>query len=352
MNNPILPIEIIFHPSWWHKHTAISFDEDFFYHPLKRVESERRMEQELHNRFGHWGLGADHNKNLPHLGAVHLAAGYLISELLGCQIRYAENQAPQVLCPHREDFKLNIDPALNYPALARLRRLIDQLRTRFGYVCGDINWQGVLNVALDLRGDEMLSSLLFQPEESYRYFQDIAAVIEHFVRFIHAQTASSSISVNRIVRHLAPPIFLHSECTHTMISEDLYEHFLLPIDLHWNQTLQPFGVHYCGSDPHRYANSYAKIPRLAFLDLGWGGNIRLLREKLPHTFFSLRLDPVTINRTPDDELADTIRRMVAESANPALTGLCCINMDDKTDDSKIHTLFRTVESIRQSLNNQ
>jgi hypothetical protein len=137
-----------------------------------------------------------------------------------------------------------------------------------------------------------------------------------------------------------------------MISEDLYEHFLLPIDLHWNQTLQPFGVHYCGSDPHRYANSYAKIPRLAFLDLGWGGNIRLLREKLPHTFFSLRLDPVTINRTPDDELADTIRRMVAESANPALTGLCCINMDDKTDDSKIHTLFRTVESIRQSLNNQ
>jgi hypothetical protein len=347
VTNPSIPVEIVFHPSWWHKHTGITFDEDFFYHPLKRVESERRMEQELYDRFGQWGLGADHDKNLPQIGAVHNAAGYIISEMLGCEIRYADNQAPQVICPRREDFTV-MENVMQAPCLDRLYRLIDTLKSRYGYVCGDINWQGVLNVALDLRGDAMLTDLMLQPEESECYFRSIANVIEQFVRYIHGETGSTSVSVNRIVRHLNPAVFLHSECTHTMISEDLYEAYLLPIDLQWSRSLAPFAIHYCGADPHRYADCWAQIPQLTFLDLGWGGDVRRLREKLPKTFFSIRLDPVSIQRTPDDVLEATIRRLVQDSGDPLLTGVCCINMDDKTEDSKIETIFRTVASLRPS----
>ena len=50
--NQILPADIVFHPSWWYTHAGITFDEDFFYHPKKRVESERRMEAVLYDRFG------------------------------------------------------------------------------------------------------------------------------------------------------------------------------------------------------------------------------------------------------------------------------------------------------------
>ncbi len=346
LTNLPLPVEVVFHPSWWYKNTGITFDEGFFYHPLKRVESERRMEKELYDRFGEFGLGADHNKDLPVIGAVHNAAGYLLSEALGCEIRYTEDAAPQVLCAHREDFTVDVDGFFATPPMKRLQTLIDNLKTRYGYVCGDINWGGVLNIALDLRGEAMLMDMMLQPEESARYFREIAAVIEQFVRFISSHTGTSSVSVNSIVRHLQPQIFLHSECTHTMISEDLYEEFLLPIDLAWSQSLRPFGIHYCGPDPHRYADSFARIPNLAFLDLGWGGDVKLLREKLPNTFFSLRLDPVTLNNTPDDELEAIIRRLVSESGDPRLTGICCVNLDGNTDDAKIRTLFRTVEALR------
>ena len=58
----ILPFDIVFHPSWWHKHAGIIFDEDFFYHPLKRVETEKQMEYELYERFGRYGLGKDMGK--------------------------------------------------------------------------------------------------------------------------------------------------------------------------------------------------------------------------------------------------------------------------------------------------
>jgi hypothetical protein len=56
---PLLPVEIVLHPSWWHAHAGITFDEDFFYHPSKRVESERRMEAVLYERFGAHGWGGD-----------------------------------------------------------------------------------------------------------------------------------------------------------------------------------------------------------------------------------------------------------------------------------------------------
>lgn len=348
VNKP-LPVEVVFHPSWWNKHTGITFDEDFFYHPLKRVESERRMEKELYDRFGEFGLGEDHEKDLPLIGAVHNAAGYIISEMLGCKIRYEEDQAPQVLSPSKEDFDIDVEGAMNTAPIKRLNKLIEELRARYGYVCGDINWGGVLNVALDLRGDGMLTDMMLQPEETRKYFKDIASVIEKFVGYIYAQTGTTSISVNRIVKHLKPEIYLHSECTHTMISEDLYEEFLLPIDLKWSETLRPFGIHYCGSDPHRYADCFAKIPNLAFLDLGWGGDVKILREKLPNTFFSIRLDPVTINNTPDDRLENIIRNLINDSGDPMLTGVCCINMDGNTDDSKIRTIYKTVDAVRQKL---
>jgi hypothetical protein len=207
-----LPVEVVFHPSWWNKHTGITFDEDFFYHPFKRVESEKRMEKELYDRFGEFGIGENHDKKLPIIGAVHNAAGYLLSEMLGCAVRYEAAQAPQVICAAREDFAVDVENVMRSKPAKQLSGLIDKLKAKYGYVCGDV---------------------------------------------------------------------------------------------------------------------------------------KILREKLPDTFFSIRLDPVTINRTSDHDLEMIIRKLVADSGNPMLTGVCCINMDDKTDDSKIRTIYKTMGELRE-----
>ena len=79
-----------------------------------------------------------------------------------------------------------------------------------------------------------------------------------------------------------------------------------------------------------------------------GGDLKILREHLPNTFLNIRLDPVTLNDYSEKELESTIVRLVSESGNPELTGVCCINMDDKVEDSKITTIFQTVANLRQS----
>lgn len=344
-SNP-LPVDVVFHPSWWNKHAGIVFDEDFFYHPLKRVEVEKLMELELYERFGEFGLGEKRDKNLPVIGAVHLAAGYIIQEMLGCRVVYQEDSPPQVIPAGFEFLDVNPERAFQSDVFLKLVKLQDELERKYGYVTGDINWGGVLNVALDLIGEQVFTNFYLNPGETKRQFLLIAGVIEQFVSGMVNLTGTSSISVNRNVRHIERAVFLHSECTHTMISTEQYEEFLMPVDIAWSLKYRPFGIHYCGKDPHRYAQSFSKIRNLDFLDVGWGGDIKELRRFLPHTFLNIRLDPVTINNYSDVELAKTITTLISDSGNPYLTGICCINMDDRVEDRTVTGILRTVEGIR------
>lgn len=343
-----LPVDIVFHPSWWFKNAGITFDEDFYYHPLKRVEAEKKMEREIYERFGQYGLGQGWENDLPLIGAVHNAAGYLVSEMLGCKVLYQENAAPQVIPAGQDQLHVDLGQAFKSPVYRKFSNLQESLKTKYGYLAGDVNWGGVLNIALDLVGEKVFMDFFSSPEATKREFLEIANVIETFVDGVARQTGTSSISVNRNVRHIEKPVFLHSECSHTMISTEQYEEFLLPVDLEWSRKYRPFGIHYCGNDPHRYAETFARIENLDFLDVGWGGDVKKLRKFLPNTFLNLRLDPVTIRNYSQEELSNTITRLVNDSANPWLTGICCINMDDQVEDSTIHTIFRTVESLRQS----
>jgi hypothetical protein len=347
LDNLPLPAEIVLSPAWWYRHEGLTFDEDFFFHPARRVEAERKMEQVLYDRWGRFGLGRDRDKDLPQVGAVHLASGFLLSEMLGCPVEYEAHAPPQVVPIDRQDLALDPREAFQSEAFGRFLRLLDSLKGKFGYLTGDVNWSGVLNLALDIRGAGLFADLFDRPEQVREFFGHISRVAETFSIGLQKQTGTSSISVNRTVGWLDLPVFLHSECSHTMISTEHYEEFLLPIDRCWSERHRPFGIHYCGTDPHRYADAFAKLPHLDFLDVGWGGDVRRLRQALPNTFLNIRLSPVEIVGQSEDDIRQTITRLVEDSGNPYLTGVCCINMDDRVSDGKITAILETVQELRR-----
>jgi hypothetical protein len=348
LENQVLPVEVVFHPSWWRKHAGISFDRDFFYNPARRVEAERRMEQVLYERFGDLGLGENRDEAIPCVGAVHNACGYLISEMLGCRVEYCEGDPPLVIPAHRSDLALEVEEAFASPAYRRLRGLMDSLKKTFGYLAGDVNWAGLLNLALDLRGQDIFLDMIDRPEEVRAFLAGLARLIERFTETIERETGTTSISVNRTVRHIRGPVFLHSECALTMISAAHYEEFVLPFDQAWSERRRPFGIHYCGPDPQRFVEAFARIPHLDFLDVGWGGDLRLLRQRLPRTFLNIRLSPVEIIGQSADDIRRAIAARVADSGNPYLTGVCCINMDDRVADDKVRAIFEAVFDLRRS----
>jgi len=341
-----LPVEIVLAPDWWHAHAGIAFDEDFFFHPLRRVEAERRMEQVLYDRWGEFGLGKDRDRDLPIVGATHLAAGFLLSEMLGCRVEYCADRPPTVHAAGRAELAIDEDAAFRSDAFRRFERLTEALKQRHGYLTGDANWGGILNLGMDLHGQMLLMDMIERPGEVRDYFRQIGSVIERFVGLIEHETGTSSISVNRNVIHFPEPIFLHSECSHTMISVSHYEQFLMPLDLAWSERHRPFGIHYCGPDPHRFAGSFAKIPHLDFLDVGWGGDLKALRAALPNTFLNIRLSPVDIVKQTPEEIGQTVRHSVAEAGGPALAGVCCINIDKTVTDEQIAAIFQTADDLR------
>ena len=347
LENRLLPVDVVLHPSWWHRHEGITFDEDFFYHPARRVEVERKMEQVLFDRFGRYGLGENHDADRPVIGPVHLAAGYLTSEMLGCRVDYSEGAPPQVIPAEIDTLAISREAPFESPAWKRYEKLLDALKTRYGYLTGDVGWGGVLNTALDLRGQSFFFDLFDAPDEAARFAADIAAVIEQFTGQIARAGGTTSISVNRNVRHIAEPVHLHSECSNVMISTEVYERFLLGFDVEWSRKHRPYGIHHCGADPHRFAASYAKIPHLDFLDVGWGGDVAELRKHLPDTFLNLRLSPVEIIHQGVDEIRATVRRLVGESGNPWLTGVCAINMDHQVTDEQVGAIFEEVGTLRE-----
>jgi len=344
--NKTLPVDIVLAPEWWHKNAGITFDRDFFFHPLKRVESEQKMEKELYDRWGKYGLGADRDTQRPEIGAVHLAAGFFLSEIMGCEVEYTENHPPQVHCNMREDLKVDVETAFKTKPYKDFEAMCETLKTKLGYLTGDVNWGGILNIAMDIRGQQIFLDMAMGDENVQSFLDNIQSIISRFTTSIERETNTTSVSVNRVARFYDKPLLLHSQCSHTMISIEDYERYLMKYDIEWADSNRPFGIHYCGNDPHRYAESFAKLPSLDFLDVGWGGDLKILREHLPNTFLNIRMDPVTLNNYSEKELESTILRLVNDSADPSLTGVCCINMDDKVEDSKITTIFETVERYR------
>ena len=207
----MLPVEIVLAPAWWHYHEGITFDEDFFFHPAKRVEMERRMEQALYARWGRFGLGMDRDKDLPVVGAIHLAAGFFVSAMLGCSVEYVGDGPPVVKPAHRESLSFMPEEVFRGPPYKKLESLVDALCAKYGSLVGDINWGGVLNVALDLRGQSLFLDWRDRPDEARRFLGGIARVIERLTESISRLTGSTSVSVNRIVRHFPRPVYLHGE---------------------------------------------------------------------------------------------------------------------------------------------
>jgi len=346
----LLPVAFVFHPEWWHKHYGLSFEREFFFDPDTRVEADLKMRKILNERFGRYHIEKETDiEPRPCIGAVHLAAGYIISEMFGCDIKFSKDSSPQVIPKDMTDEETDqIEPVnlTENKTFQELNILIEQLKKRFGYVTGDINWQGVLNVALDLRGDKIFIDMMQNKARARKLFHAITETIKEFVIYIKSETGTSSISVNRTIKFVDPELYLHSNCSVVMISPAMYQNLLLEYDIEMSNIFQPYGIHHCGNNMHVHAEGYTKVPKASFFDVGWGSNISICRQKLPDAFLNLRYDPVKIRNAQPQEIRADIQKMITQSADLEKTGVCCINMGWDVPDENIIAIIDTVNEYR------
>jgi hypothetical protein len=350
VSKSFLPVEFIFHPSWWHRHHGITFREDFFFDPCKRVELEQTMRAALHARFGDLGLGEANASPRPVIGPVNIAAGWLPSGVLGCEIRFHDDASPEVFPANLNDeqiMALETPDLETNPLFGRIICMMDALEARFGYLEGDVNWEGLQNVALNLRGSQLFVDYYENPPLARHLLDVVTETLKKITTYVRKRTGSTSIAVNRIVAAVDPRISLHPNCSVQMISPKMYHEILLPCERELAHELYPYGVHHCGVDMHKLAHEYAQVEGLEFLDVGWGSDVAACRAALPDVFFSLRLSPIRVATLTPKEVAADAELLLRAAAPLSRAALCCINLDDTTPDENVRAIFHVAERYRR-----
>ena len=339
-----IPVEIVFNPNWWFHNYGISFNEPFYLDRQQRIRNDVITRRALYERFG---LGEPTPQPRPVIGSMHIAGGFVVPALLGVRVRFQDDQAAWPI-------PANLSPAeilaLKAPRLESswpmdgLIADMDALEREFGFLAGDLNTGGILNTALELRGQELFLDLLEAAEVVDHLCSIVVQTQQLVAGYVQSRTGTSSISTNRSILNIDPKIYLHSNCAVQMISPRLYEKALLPKECRLAGQLRPFGIHHCGNNLHLFAPAYSKT-HAVFHDVGWGSDVAKCSELLPDAFLNLRLSPVRMLRQSADEVRRDTAGLLAAAGRNRNVGVCCINMDYGTPDENVRAMFRAVEDF-------
>lgn len=336
-------VDITFHPSWWHKHAGIDFDEKFFFDTSYRIDADVKMRRILYEKFGSYGIGEEHPKPRPILFSDLLACGFLHSQLLGCKVKFSKDDAP-VVCPANltdEQVEALTVPDLEQSVLWKKVQLqIDELWERFGYVESAVNLMGIQNIALDLRGQELFTDYYEEPGLAHRLLALATELSLEVGKRLYAVSETVSGGVTSITKQTVPKVYLTSNCSVTMISNQMYEECLLPYDVKLATQFPCFGIHHCGSNMENVMEGYLQVPNLQFLEIGAGSNLHLVANAIKKQG---REDIISCIRYSPVELKSADRKTILANTRQAIEAfgsdqnLCfsCVGIDSSVTDEQV-----------------
>lgn len=340
--------DVAFHPSWFHKHAGVDFSQPFWDDPQTRIKADITMRRTLWEKFGRFGLGEENPQPRPLLGSDELACGYLFSEMLGCEIRYKPDDSPQVVCARLDDdacFALEAPDFETSGVWRRTQEQIDALRARFGRVETYVNLMGVQNIAMDLRGSDLLADY-YDEESPAAHLLDVAcATMLEGGKRLTALTPRVSAGVTNVVRHVCPDVFLTSNCSVEMVSRETYEQMLLPHDERLARAFAPFGIHHCGQTAEHVVQAYARVPNLAFFESGAGSDLAKVRDALPpNVQINQRVSPVRMAAMTDEQIRTEIAGYQAILPDGRLS-VSVAGVDGAMPDSRIEAFLSACREI-------
>ncbi len=339
-------VDITFHPSWWHKHAGIEFDEKFWFDAAYRVEADMRMRRVLYDYFGAFGLGEKTPAPRPILGSDLLACGFLYSQLLGCEVLFKKDDAPQVLPANLSDeqvFVLRAPDLDAHPLWQQIQCQIDYFMQEYGYVESAVNLMGVQNIALDLRGEELFIDYYDEESDLSAHLLDVATELSIDIgKRLYAVSKEVSGGVTSIVRQVCPAVYLTSNCSVTMLSNAQYCRHLLPYDTRLAEAFPCFGIHHCGPNMENVIDGYLKVPNLRFLEIGAGSDLSVIARAIEgkDVVSCIRYSPVALKTDTVEEIRKKTEEAISAFGSCEKLCFSCVGIDKDVEIEKVKEYLR------------
>jgi hypothetical protein len=302
---PDIRLELGFTPNWYRKRLGIDFGEKWHNDPAYRKQSVIAMRETLRSVFPDMDIGIMSDK--PDLltgvfGACTVAAIY------GIPIIYSQNNWPNCAANHLNDREIeNLQPpTLDSNAFfEKLIRQLEWIHRDQGSIIGFINWQGVLNNAHRLRGEELFTDMFTRPE-----------LVMHLMDCV----CDTMIDACRRIRHIQElsgesyHFFTVSNCLVNMISPDQYRDFVMPFDLRIAETFESLGIHNCAWNADPYLEYYAQVPKLGYIDMGILSDLEKAKKRFPTARRAVMYTPMELQTKTMDSIRTDMIRIISDYA--------------------------------------
>jgi hypothetical protein len=300
--------EVGFTPNWYREALGLDFGQRWHCDPAYRRETVLAMRAELRRRFPGTKIGGIDRPDRPLDLVTGIHGGCTVAGIFGVPILYAANNWPS--CAHRYLSDAEVDriepPDLDAsPLFQDLLAQLDWIGEHEGRIEGFINWQGVLNTAHRLRGEELFYDLTDNPGRCRRLFECVATVMADAATRLQRRQAASGVKVGFITV---------SNCLVNMIAPQCYREFLLPLDRRLAETFGCIGVHNCAWTADPYMADYATIPGLAYVDMGLHSDLSAARRTIPHARRAVMYTPMDLAGKPLAEIRRDLERIAADYA--------------------------------------
>jgi hypothetical protein len=315
-------VSLGFTPRWYRDRLGVDFSEAWHLDPGYRRDSLVAMRSLLHEEFPTVDYFFPERAERGARASDTISGVYgimLVPSLYGLEIVYRADGWPDAAGGRpvaREDLADILDAGpfdLSDPAslpgggvtLRALFSQMDEIERRRGPVHGYPNYQGILNVALKLRGADLFIDMIDDPDFAHRLFGHVAVTIGALSKLVQARQRASGFDVD---------LLSLSNCVMSMISPAQYEDFVLPLDLGLSGGYLRFGIHTCNWNIGPYRDSLAKIPRMGYIDTGMSSDLAAVKARFPVARRAVMYGPGDLERKDLASIAADFERLAREYA--------------------------------------
>jgi len=332
-------VSLGFEPAWFCQRCGVLFTEKWHRNPYHRYRSLEIMKKEISSCFPsvpYWNN--DYKDDLATVSGCYGA--YVIPKAFGFSLSYLEDGWPRIARQNKLTVakieKLDVEAILAGPFVEELFEQMEILESEWGKIHGYLNWQGVLNNAFHLRGQEIFLDLTDRPEFAHHFFSLICEVMIRLARMVQKRQRNSGFYLNH---------FSVSNCTLNMVSPEIYREFLLPCDKRIADSFERFGVHTCNWDVTPYLEELRKLPKVGFLDMGMMSEMAKAKAMFPEARRAVLYSPVKLEEAPLEEIEKDMEKIYRQLSP------CDIVMADitaSTPDDRVNGLLRICSELEAS----
>ncbi len=303
-DEPYLRPEIGFTPKWFRQRLDIDFGASWHTNPAYRRDTVVSMRDELLRRFPGFQFSWMDEGALDLLTGMY--GGCPIPAIFGMETLFSRDGWPDAKRAYiGEDEMARLQaPDLDVnPFFQEMMRQVDWIAQREVQVNGYINWQGILNNALRLRGDQILTDLLVWPEKCRHLFDCIRDTMVEAARRLQQRKKDTGVHENFITV---------SNCAVNMVTPQMYREHLLPYDVELAEIFGCIGIHNCAWPATPYLDAYAEISYVGYIDMGLDSDLARARELFPTARRALMYTPMDLAAKTEDAISNDLRRIACE----------------------------------------